>query len=70
MLIEAGWLSAGVTWLIKFYVDCPIDSAKQTVLGTTTLSLYHRLMIFFRRTGGVQLEHFSIGCNYRLVYLR
>lgn len=33
MIIEAGWLSAGVTWLIKFYVDCPIDNAKETVLG-------------------------------------
>lgn len=33
MLIEAGWLSAGVTWMVKFYVDCPIDNAKEAVLG-------------------------------------
>lgn len=33
MLIEAGCLSAGVAWLVKFYVDCPIDRAKETVLG-------------------------------------
>lgn len=33
MLIEAGWLSAGITWLVKFYIDCPIDNAKETVLG-------------------------------------
>lgn len=37
MLIEAGWLSAGVTWLVKFYVDCPIHNAKETVLGTIVL---------------------------------
>ncbi|KAJ8917361.1 hypothetical protein NQ315_002383 [Exocentrus adspersus] len=33
MLIEAGWLSAGVAWLVKYYIDCPIDKAKETVLG-------------------------------------
>lgn len=33
MLIEAGCLSAGVTWLVKFYIGCPIDRAKETVLG-------------------------------------
>lgn len=33
MFIEAGCLSVGVTWLVKFYVDCPIDRAKETVLG-------------------------------------
>lgn len=33
MLIEAGWLSAGIAWLVKFYIDCPINNAKETVLG-------------------------------------
>ncbi|KAJ8985199.1 hypothetical protein NQ317_018228 [Molorchus minor] len=33
MLIEAGWLSAGIAWLVNYYIDCPIDKAKETVLG-------------------------------------
>ncbi|XP_049824553.1 diacylglycerol lipase-alpha isoform X3 [Aethina tumida] len=33
MFVEAGWLSAGVAWLIKYYLDCEIDKAKETVLG-------------------------------------
>ncbi|XP_074029499.1 inactivation no afterpotential E [Leptinotarsa decemlineata] len=33
MIVEAGWLSAGIAWLVKFYLDCPIDKAKETVLA-------------------------------------
>lgn len=33
MIIEAGWLSAGVAWLMNYYVDCPVDNAKETVLA-------------------------------------
>ncbi|XP_018570256.1 sn1-specific diacylglycerol lipase alpha isoform X2 [Anoplophora glabripennis] len=33
MIIEAGWLSAGIAWLVNYYVDCPIEKAKETVLG-------------------------------------
>ncbi|XP_060532736.1 diacylglycerol lipase-alpha isoform X2 [Cylas formicarius] len=33
MVIEAGWLSAGIAWLMKYYVDCPVDNAKETVLA-------------------------------------
>ncbi|KAJ8958539.1 hypothetical protein NQ318_002334 [Aromia moschata] len=33
MLIEAGWLSAGIAWLVNYYTDCPIDTAKETLLG-------------------------------------
>ncbi|KAF7279477.1 hypothetical protein GWI33_007192 [Rhynchophorus ferrugineus] len=33
MIIEAGWLSAGVAWLMNYYVDCPIENAKETVLA-------------------------------------
>ncbi|CAH0548856.1 unnamed protein product [Brassicogethes aeneus] len=33
MFIEAGWLSAGVAWLVNYYLDCEIEKAKETVLG-------------------------------------
>lgn len=33
MFIEAGWLSAGVAWLVRYYLECPVDKAKETVLG-------------------------------------
>uniref|UniRef100_A0AAR5Q0G7 Diacylglycerol lipase-alpha n=1 Tax=Dendroctonus ponderosae TaxID=77166 RepID=A0AAR5Q0G7_DENPD len=33
MIIEAGWLTAGVVWLSNYYVDCPVDKAKETVLA-------------------------------------
>lgn len=33
MLIEAGWLSAGVAWLMNYYIDCQVQNAKETVLA-------------------------------------
>nr|CAH7712239.1 unnamed protein product [Callosobruchus chinensis] len=33
MLVEAGWLSLGIAWLVKYYLDCPVDNAKEIVLG-------------------------------------
>ncbi|KRT83150.1 hypothetical protein AMK59_3055, partial [Oryctes borbonicus] len=33
LLLDAGWLTAGIVWLVYFYVDCPIEKAKHTVLG-------------------------------------
>ncbi|KAK9886536.1 hypothetical protein WA026_016811 [Henosepilachna vigintioctopunctata] len=33
MLIEAGWLGAGVYWLVTYYKSCPIEKAKESVLG-------------------------------------
>ncbi|KAL3270811.1 hypothetical protein HHI36_021333 [Cryptolaemus montrouzieri] len=33
MLIEAGWLGAGVYWLVTYYKTCPIEKAKESVLG-------------------------------------
>lgn len=33
LVVETGWLIAGVVWLTNFYPDCPIDKAKQAVLG-------------------------------------
>ncbi|XP_056633606.1 diacylglycerol lipase-alpha isoform X2 [Diorhabda sublineata] len=32
MLVEAAWLSAGIAWLVKYYLECPIDNAKEIVL--------------------------------------
>ncbi|CAG9855011.1 unnamed protein product [Phyllotreta striolata] len=32
MIVEAAWLSAGIAWLVKYYLDCPIDKAKEIVL--------------------------------------
>ncbi|CAG9814969.1 unnamed protein product [Phaedon cochleariae] len=32
MIIEAAWLSAGIAWLVNYYLDCPVDKAKETVL--------------------------------------
>lgn len=36
MIIEAGWLSAGIAWLVNYYVDCSIEKAKETVLGKSS----------------------------------
>lgn len=33
MIIESGWLSAGIAWLVNYYIDCPVGKAKDTVLG-------------------------------------
>ncbi|XP_045466398.1 diacylglycerol lipase-alpha isoform X2 [Harmonia axyridis] len=33
MLIEGGWLSAGVYWLVTYYKTCQIEIAKEYVLG-------------------------------------
>ncbi|OXU21517.1 hypothetical protein TSAR_001968, partial [Trichomalopsis sarcophagae] len=33
LLVEAAWLSAGVTWLTRFYQTCPVDQAKDIMLG-------------------------------------
>ncbi|KAG5893315.1 hypothetical protein JTB14_000274 [Gonioctena quinquepunctata] len=33
MIVEAAWLSAGIAWLVKYYLDCPVDKAKETVLA-------------------------------------
>lgn len=33
LLIETGWLTAGIVWLVKFYSSCNIEKAKETVLG-------------------------------------
>lgn len=33
MIIEAGWLIAGIVWLSNYYVECAIENAKETVLG-------------------------------------
>ncbi|XP_043499500.1 diacylglycerol lipase-alpha isoform X1 [Polistes fuscatus] len=33
LLVEAGWLCAGVTWLTRFYQSCPVDQIKDVMLG-------------------------------------
>ncbi|XP_058798543.1 diacylglycerol lipase-alpha isoform X1 [Phymastichus coffea] len=33
LIVEAAWLSAGVTWLTRFYQSCPVDRAKDVMLG-------------------------------------
>ncbi|XP_047364272.1 diacylglycerol lipase-alpha isoform X8 [Vespa velutina] len=33
LLVEAGWLCAGITWLTRFYQTCPVDQAKDVMLG-------------------------------------
>ncbi|XP_015602986.1 sn1-specific diacylglycerol lipase alpha isoform X5 [Cephus cinctus] len=33
LLVEAGWLCAGVTWLTFFYQTCPVDQVKDFILG-------------------------------------
>ncbi|KAJ8688354.1 hypothetical protein QAD02_024149, partial [Eretmocerus hayati] len=33
LIVEAAWLSAGVTWLVKFYHSCPVDQAKDIMLS-------------------------------------
>ncbi|XP_066255734.1 diacylglycerol lipase-alpha isoform X3 [Euwallacea similis] len=33
MIIEAGWLTAGIVWLSNYYLDCSIENAKETVLA-------------------------------------
>ncbi|KAL0120705.1 hypothetical protein PUN28_008402 [Cardiocondyla obscurior] len=33
VLVEIGWLCAGVTWLVRYYQTCPGDRAKDVMLG-------------------------------------
>lgn len=33
MLVEIVWLVLGVTWLTYHYQDCPVEGAKEAVLG-------------------------------------
>ncbi|XP_012217030.1 diacylglycerol lipase-alpha isoform X1 [Linepithema humile] len=33
VLVEIGWLCAGVTWLARYYQTCPVDQAKDVMLG-------------------------------------
>jgi len=33
ILVETGWLCAGVTWLARYYQTCPMDQAKDVMLG-------------------------------------
>ncbi|XP_034190848.1 inactivation no afterpotential E isoform X1 [Osmia lignaria lignaria] len=33
MLIETGWLCAGVTWLVRYYQTCPVDRMNDVTLG-------------------------------------
>ncbi|XP_011164880.1 diacylglycerol lipase-alpha isoform X4 [Solenopsis invicta] len=33
VLVEIGWLCAGVTWLVRYYQTCPVDQAKDVMLG-------------------------------------
>ncbi|XP_078050990.1 inactivation no afterpotential E isoform X2 [Augochlora pura] len=33
MLVETGWLCAGVTWLTHYYQTCPVDQVREVMLG-------------------------------------
>lgn len=33
LLVEVGWLCAGVTWLTHYYQSCPADQAKDVMLS-------------------------------------
>ncbi|XP_011152987.2 sn1-specific diacylglycerol lipase alpha isoform X3 [Harpegnathos saltator] len=33
LLVECGWLGAGLTWLTYYYHICPVDQAKDVMLG-------------------------------------
>lgn len=33
LLLEAGWLGAGITWLVKFYETCPEVHARKFMLS-------------------------------------
>ncbi|XP_076163448.1 inactivation no afterpotential E isoform X1 [Ptiloglossa arizonensis] len=33
LLVETGWLCAGVTWLIHYYQTCPVDQLRDVMLG-------------------------------------
>nr|XP_022907133.1 sn1-specific diacylglycerol lipase alpha isoform X1 [Onthophagus taurus] len=33
LIIEAGWLAAGIVWSVYFYQDCPMEITKQFTLG-------------------------------------
>lgn len=33
MLVEIVWLVLGVMWLVYHYHDCPVEGAKEAILG-------------------------------------
>ncbi|KAL1488240.1 hypothetical protein ABEB36_015195 [Hypothenemus hampei] len=45
MIIEASWLTAGIVWLSNYYVVCPVDNAKEIVLGTLGFDSFFRKVL-------------------------
>ena len=41
MLVEIAWLTVGVVWLVVNYKTCPIESAKEVILGKFSESCVH-----------------------------
>lgn len=43
LLVEIGWLCAGIIWLTHFYQTCPVDRMKDVMLGKfSTSKLYFK----------------------------
>lgn len=47
MLIEIGWLCAGVTWFVHYYKNCSIDQTKKDVILGKILDIFNWLKINF-----------------------
>lgn len=33
IILDVVWLSLGIAWLVKFYMTCPVNEAKEIMLG-------------------------------------
>jgi hypothetical protein len=45
MLVEIVWLVLGVTWLTYHYRDCPVEGAKEAVLGKGNIILAEEKLV-------------------------
>jgi hypothetical protein len=41
MLVEIVWLVLGVMWLVYHYHDCPVEGAKEAILGKEQHYSFH-----------------------------
>nr|CAD7424773.1 unnamed protein product [Timema monikensis] len=41
MLVETVWLALGIMWLAMHYINCPVEGAKEAVMGIVEIALIY-----------------------------
>jgi hypothetical protein len=63
MLVEIVWLVLGVMWLVYNYHDCPVEGAKEAILGKEQCYSFNVRMysLFGHKTGELYIQGFTGG---------